>query len=120
MDCPKCTGILSSDNLNDIDDVNNNNNINIDLDLNELESLLSELPEDSNGLLEYFQMLDKEIPTEKVLTDEQIINFIQRDESEKDDNNNNNNNNDDDDVIVPLISAKKAIDLLETYIKYFE
>ncbi|CAG8741440.1 8997_t:CDS:2, partial [Rhizophagus irregularis] len=58
--------------------------------------LLSELPEDSNGLLEYFQMLDKEISTEKILTDEQIINFIQRDET------------------------KKAIDLLETYIKYFE
>ncbi|CAG8772107.1 14936_t:CDS:2, partial [Rhizophagus irregularis] len=28
-------------------------------------NLLSELPEDSDGLLEYFQMLDKEIPTEE-------------------------------------------------------
>ncbi|PKK59087.1 hypothetical protein RhiirC2_795334 [Rhizophagus irregularis] len=59
-------------------------------------------------------MLDKEIPTEEVLTDEQIINFIQRDENKKDDNNNNDDDDDDDDVIVPLISAKKAIDLLET------
>ncbi|GET54853.1 hypothetical protein GLOIN_2v1472481 [Rhizophagus irregularis DAOM 181602=DAOM 197198] len=116
----KITGILPSDNLNDINDVNNNNDIDIDLDLNELESLLSELPEDSDGLLEYFQMLDKEIPTEEVLTDEQIINFIQRDENEKDDNNNDDDDDDDDDVIVPLISAKKAVDLLETYIKYFE
>ena len=107
------TGILASDNINDIDNVNNNNDIN--LDLNELESLLSELPEDSDGLLEYFQMLDKEIPTEEILNDEQIINFIQRDENEKDDD-----DDDDDDDVIPLISAKKAVDLLETYINYFE
>ncbi|CAB5373885.1 unnamed protein product [Rhizophagus irregularis] len=101
-------------------DISNDEMSNEENNLNELESLLSELPEDSDGLLEYFQMLDKKIPTEEVLTDEQIINFIQRDENEKDDNNNDDDDDDDDDVIVPLISAKKAVDLLETYIKYFE
>jgi hypothetical protein len=110
------TGILPSDDIDDIDDVNNNNDINSDL--NELESFLSELPEDSDDLLEYFQMFDKEIPTEEILNDEQIINFIQHDENEKDDNDDDDDN--DNDEVVPLISAKKAVDLLENYINYFE
>ncbi|GBB94841.1 hypothetical protein RclHR1_24210002 [Rhizophagus clarus] len=63
------TGILPSGNIKDVDDVNNNGD-DINLDLSELERLLDELPEDSDNLLEYFQMLDKEISTKEILTDE--------------------------------------------------
>ncbi|GBC05304.1 hypothetical protein RclHR1_06170008 [Rhizophagus clarus] len=79
----KSTGILPSGNIKDVDDVNNNGD-NINSDLSKLERLLDELPEDSDNLLEYFQMLDKEISIEEILTDKQIINFIKHDESEKD------------------------------------
>jgi hypothetical protein len=109
------TGILPSDNIDDVDDVNNDDD-DINSDLNKLEDLLSELPEDSDGLLEYFQILDKEIPTEEVLTDEQIINFINHDGNEKDDD----DDDDDDDSVIPLILAKKAGDSLETFINFFE
>ncbi|GET04371.1 hypothetical protein RCL_jg7795.t1 [Rhizophagus clarus] len=104
--------ILLSGNIEDVDDVNNNGN-DINLDLSELKRLLDELLEDSDNLLEYFQMLDKEISTEEILTDKQIINFIKHDENEK------NKDNDDNDVIL-LVSAKKAISLLKIFIDYFE
>ncbi|GBB96058.1 hypothetical protein RclHR1_26750001 [Rhizophagus clarus] len=111
------TGIFPSGNIENIDDVNNNSD-DINLDLSELERLLDELLEDSDNLLEYFQMFNNEISTEKILTDEQIINFIKHDKSEKnkDDDNNDDNNND----VIPLVSAKKAVDSLKIFIDYFE
>ncbi|GES76664.1 tigger transposable element-derived protein 6-like [Rhizophagus clarus] len=87
--------ILPSGNIKDVDDVNNNGD-NINSDLSKLERLLDELPEDSDNLLEYFQMLDKEISIEEILTDKQIINFIKHDET------------------------KKAVDSLKIFINYFK
>ena len=52
-------------------------------------------------------MFDKEFPTEEILNDEQIINFIQHDENEKDDDDDDDDN--DNDEVVPLISAKKPL-----------
>ncbi|GES96197.1 tigger transposable element-derived protein 6-like [Rhizophagus clarus] len=109
------TGILPSGNIKDIDINNNSDDINSDL--SELESLFDELPEDSDNLLEYFQMLDKEISTEEILTDEQIINFIKHDESEKD---KDDDDDDDDDDVISLVPAKKTVDSLKIFIDYFE
>ena len=84
-----------------------------ELELDELKDLLYELPEDSDDVLKYFQTLDDEIPTEEILTEEQIINFIREEGEENDDD-------DDDDEIIPPIPAKKATSGLETFINYFE
>ncbi|GBB94569.1 hypothetical protein RclHR1_23820002 [Rhizophagus clarus] len=105
------TGILPSGNIEDVDVNNNSDNINSDL--SELESLLDDT-EDSDNLLEYFQMLDKEISTEEILTDEQIIKY---DESEKD---KDDDDDDDDDDVIPLVPAKNAVDSLKIFIDYFE
>ena len=71
------------------------------------------MPEDSDNVLKYFQLLDDEIPTEETLTEEQIINLIQHEEEEESDDDN-------DDEVISLISAKKAVSGLEMFINYFE
>ena len=42
---------------------------------NKIEDLLNELPE-IDKIQKYFQTFDQEIPTEEILTEEQIINMI--------------------------------------------
>lgn len=86
----------------------------LDLDNDELENLLNDLPE-TDDILDYFQMLDGDIPTEDYLTEEQIINLVQVEEKEESDD-----DDDDDDEEIPPVSAKKAVDGLKTFISFFE
>ena len=60
---------------------------------------------------EYFQTLDQDIPTEKTLIEEQIINMMLTDEKEESDSKENE---------ISSILVKKAIDGLKTFINYFE
>ncbi|CAB5372344.1 unnamed protein product [Rhizophagus irregularis] len=106
------TGILpSSDCI--IDDVNMQG-----IELNELDELneinLDLLPE-ADDLREYFHMLDHDIPTEEHLTDEQIINLLQ------DEGNESNSEGDiSDDEEAMLVTEKKGVEALKTFINYFE
>ena len=60
---------------------------------------------------EYFQILDQDIPTEKTLTEEQIVNIMLTDEKEESDS--------EKDKISP-VPIKKTIDGLKIFINYFE
>ena len=82
----------------------------------EIEDLLNELPE-IDEIQEYFQTFDQEIPTEEILTEEQIINMIQAD---KEDQEMEENENEDEDEEIPTVSVKKALDGLKTFISFFE
>ncbi len=101
------TGILP---LYDDEDVDES-----DLDDDEVGNLFYHLPE-SDDIIEYFQILDHDVPTEENLTDEAIINLVQ---FEKEKGNVNDDDDDDDDKILP-ISVKNAVGRLETFINYFE
>ena len=70
------------------------------------------MPE-SDDVIEYFQILDREISTEENLTDEEIVNLVQADKE-------NQEIDDDDDEEIPVISVKKAVSGLETFISFFE
>ena len=82
----------------------------------EIKDLLNELPE-ADEIQEYFQMLNQEIPTEDILTEEQIINMIQAD---KEDQGMKENESDDDDKEIPSVSVNKALNGLKTFISFFE
>ncbi|CAB5393057.1 unnamed protein product [Rhizophagus irregularis] len=101
------TGILPS-----CDDDNTDEE---DLDDDELENLLINLPEETADVLEYFQLLDREIPTEEHLTEEQIIDMVRNEENQVEES-----EDDDENEEIPLISVKKAINGLETFVNYFE
>ena len=77
----------------------------------EIEFLLDSLSEAEEEVREYFQTLDEDIPTEKTLTEEQIVNMMLTDEKEESDS--------EEDEISP-VPVKKAIDRLKTFINYFE
>ena|ERR1051326_2653494 len=62
-------------------------------------------------------MFDQEIPTEEILTDEQIINMIQ---ANKEDQEMEENENDDEDKEIPSVLVKAALNGLETFINFFE
>jgi hypothetical protein len=85
------------------------------LDDDELENLLIDLPEETNDVLEYFQLLDHEIPTEEHLTEEQIINMVRNEENQVEESEDNDENEE-----IPPILVKKAINGLETFVNYFE
>ncbi|CAB5293589.1 unnamed protein product [Rhizophagus irregularis] len=112
QNCWVKTGILpSSDCI--IDDVNMQG-----IELNELDELneinLDLLPE-ADDLREYFHMLDHDIPTEEHLTDEQIINLLQ------DEGNESNSEGDiSDDEEAMIVTEKKGVEALKTFINYFE
>ena len=60
-----------------MDSIDDNDNISMqdNEDDDKLKTFLNELPE-TDGILEYFQILDNEIPTEEYLTEEQIVNMV--------------------------------------------
>ncbi|CAB5298350.1 unnamed protein product [Rhizophagus irregularis] len=89
------TGILPSCDDDNVDEE--------DLDDDELENLLINLPEETADVLEYFQLLDHEIPTEEHLTEEQIINMVRNEENQVEES-----EDDDENEEIPLISVKKA------------
>ncbi|CAB4402409.1 unnamed protein product [Rhizophagus irregularis] len=90
------TGILPSCDDDNMDEE--------DLDDDELENLLINLPEETADVLEYFQLLDREIPTEEHLTEEQIIDMVRNEENQVEES-----EDDDENEEIPLISVKKAI-----------
>src|SRR3954453_11095075 len=105
------TGILpSSDYL--VDDINME-----DLEINEVDDFddvdIDLLPE-ADDLRNYFEMLDHDIPTEERLTNEQIINLLQDEENESEDD------GDISDEEALVVSKKKGVEALKTFINYFE
>lgn len=88
------------------------------IELNELDELneinLDLLPE-ADDLREYFHMLDHDIPTEEHLTDEQIINLLQDEENESD-----SEGDISDDEEAMIVTEKKGVEALKTFINYFE
>ncbi|CAB4375839.1 unnamed protein product [Rhizophagus irregularis] len=109
QNCWKKTGILlASDFL-----VNDSNMQDFEIDeSDELDGInINCLPE-VDELREYLQMLDQDIPTEKQLNDEQIINLLQNENDESDD--------DDSDEEILLVSEKQGVDALKIFINYFE
>ncbi|RIA91082.1 hypothetical protein C1645_693030, partial [Glomus cerebriforme] len=110
QNCWNKTGILPFyDNDDDVDE--KESELNIDND--EIKDLLNHLPE-SDDVIEYFQIFDHEIPTEENLTEEEIINLVQGDKE------NQEAKDDNDDVKIPVVSVKKAVSGLETFINFFE
>ncbi|PKY63625.1 hypothetical protein RhiirA4_493329, partial [Rhizophagus irregularis] len=103
------TGILPTYDDDDVDE--EDSELNVDDD--EIENLLNHLPE-SDDVIEYFQILDHEIPTEENLTDKEIVNLVQADKE------NQEVDDDDDDDEIPVIPVKKAANALETFINFFE
>jgi len=77
----------------------------------EIEIFFNSLSEVEEEVREYFQTLDQDIPTEKTLTEEQIVNMILTDEKEESDSEEDE---------ISSVSVKKAIDGLKTFINYFE
>jgi len=71
--------------------------------------------EEVNDIKEYFRIIDEDISTEENLNDDQIINLVQNEDDEI-------NKSDDDisDEEIPLISIKKSMEGLKTFISYFE
>ena len=67
---------------------------------------------DAEGIQEYFQIIDQNIPTEEFLTDEQIVNMVLTEEKEESDI--------EEEEEVPPVLVNKAIDGLKTFINYFE
>jgi len=77
----------------------------------EIEILLGNLSEAEEKVREYFQTFDQDIPTEKTLTEEQIINMVLTDEKEESDS---------EEEEIPPVPVNKAIDGLKTFINYIE
>jgi hypothetical protein len=96
--------ILLSDNEFVDDDIREQDN-------EEIAGLLNALP-DAEGIQEYFQIIDQNIPTEEFLTDEQIVNMVLTEEKEESDI--------EEEEEVPPVLVNKAIDGLKTFINYFE
>jgi hypothetical protein len=104
--------------MDDIDDMDDTDFMDTDdmqeSDFEEIEYIRDNLSEaEVAKIQEYLQQLDSPIPTEEHLSDEQIINLIQFEETE-------NKDEDTSDEEIPLVAAKQAVNGLETFIKYFE
>jgi hypothetical protein len=88
-----------------------------DLEINEVDDFddvnIDFLPE-ADDLRNYFEMLDHDIPTEERLTNEQIINLLQDEENESEDD------GDISDEEALVVSEKKGVEALKTFINYFE
>lgn len=85
-----------------------------DIELNDIDDFFDYL-EEIDDIKEYFRIIDEDILTEENLSDDQIINLVQNEDEEI-------NRSDDDisDEEIPLISTKKGIEGLKTFIDYFE
>ena len=65
-----------------MDDMDDNASIQDFEEEDEIEDLLNELPE-IDEIQENFRIFDQEIPSEEILTEEQIINMIQADKKDQ-------------------------------------
>lgn len=105
------TGILPSYDDDDDDVDEEESELNVDND--EIEDILNHLPE-SDDVIEYFRIFDHGVPTEENLTDEEIINLVQGDKE------NQEAEEEDDDDEISVVSVKKAVSGLKTFINFFE
>jgi hypothetical protein len=105
------TGILPSYDDDDDDVDEEESELNVDND--EIEDILNHLPE-SDDVIKYFQIFDHEVPTEENLTEEEIINLVQGDKE------NQEAEEEDDDDEISVVSVKKAVSGLKTFINFFE
>ncbi|CAB4396105.1 unnamed protein product [Rhizophagus irregularis] len=110
QNCWKKTGILPS-NINEDDMDNGTNDVDQESDFEEEIEYLLNLPE-IDDICDYLQEFDSSIPTEDILTDEQIINLVHSEENEDD--------SDTSDEEIPIVSTQQAVNSLQTFIKYFE
>ncbi|CAB5385361.1 unnamed protein product [Rhizophagus irregularis] len=110
QNCWKKTGILPS-NINEDDMDNITNDVDQESDFEEeIEYLLNLLEIDD--ICDYLQEFDSSIPTEDILTNEQIINLVHSEENEDDSNTS--------DEKIPIVLTQQAVNSLQTFIKYFE
>ncbi|CAB4444239.1 unnamed protein product [Rhizophagus irregularis] len=114
QNCWLKTDILPSTSDDNISDMDSNYTEDIEeSNFEALEYIFNNLPEAAE-VQEYLQQLDSSIPTEDHLSaDEQIVNLVQFEEMECE-------NEDTSDKEMPLVTAKRAADSLETFIKFFE
>ena len=71
--------------------------------------------EEADEIREYFQIINEDISTEENLNDDQIINLVQ---NEDDEINWSDDDNSDEEIL--LISIKKGMEGLKTFINYFK
>ncbi|CAB4374157.1 unnamed protein product [Rhizophagus irregularis] len=90
---------------------NGTNDVDQESDFEEEIEYLLNLPE-IDDICDYLQEFDSSIPTEDILTDEQIINLVHFEENEDD--------SDTSDEEIPIVSTQQAVNSLQTFIKYFE
>ena len=98
---------LSDNNIND-DEVEE------DIELNDDDDFFDYL-EEADEIREYFWIINEDISTEENLNDDQIINLVQNEDDEI-----NWSDDDNSDEEIPLISIKKGMEGLKTFINYFE
>ncbi|GES82995.1 hypothetical protein RCL_jg27858.t1 [Rhizophagus clarus] len=92
-----------------------NKDFKLNLNDNKFKNLLIDLPEETNDILKYFQLLDHKISTKEYLTEEQIINMMQNEENQVEESEDDDKNKE-----ISPISVKKAINRLETFVNYFK
>ena len=84
-----------------MNDMDNMNDMDQESDFEEeIEYIFQNLLEAAE-VHDYLQQFDSPIPTEEILTDEQIVNLVQLEENEDDDN-----NSDESDEEIPIVSAQ--------------
>ena len=71
--------------------------------------------EEADEIREYFRIINEDISTEENLNDDQIINLVQNEDDEI-----NWSDDDNSDEEIPLISIKKGMKGLKTFINDFE
>jgi hypothetical protein len=103
-----------------MDDTNNMDDVDFidaddmqESDFEEIEYIRDNLPE-ADKVQEYLQQINISVLTEEHMSDEQIINLVQSEDIE------NENEEDTSDGEISLVTAKQAVNGLETFIKYFE
>ncbi|PKC13952.1 hypothetical protein RhiirA5_409984 [Rhizophagus irregularis] len=123
QNCWLKTDILPSTSDDNISDMDSNYTEDIEeSNFEALEYIFNNLPEAAE-VQEYLQQLDSSIPIEDHLSDEQIVNLIQFEEMEcenKDTLRLQAKPHNTSDEEMPLVTAKRAADSLETFIKFFE
>jgi len=123
--CWKKTGILPSSTNEDMDNASQVQQKIVDDEAEDLDQIIGELNTgDSNTALladalnNFFNDLEEEIPTEAILSDDDIIKLIQEEIYEDDKINNDNNDSEEEEPV--LVSLDSAIRSLQNWISYFE
>ena len=120
INCWIKTGILPTSSSEDINDATELQQEIIDEEMANIDQIIKELDvkTDSHAALladainEFLLNLDENIPTEEILSDEDIVKLIQEEASDE--------NNDDSDEEPELVSFNDALKSLKTWMTFFE